>query len=419
MIAPWTLTRLGDLAEVKGGKRLPKDQQLQIANNGAPYIRITDWSNGTIEPSALMYVPESAQSAIDRYRIRSGDIFISIVGSIGLVAEIPSSLDGAFLTENAAKLCVTSANLDSSYLKYVLSSGYGQNAIAEQTVGSTQPKLALHRIKDILVPLPRIDEQRAIADVLGALDAKIAANAKLTVTLDAYFMARWTLLSADDSFRNHKLSEFVKDVIGGDWGTSESMNPSTEEVFCIRGADIADLQGSGLGSMPRRFLKPNSLRRRQLANRDLVVEMSGGSPTQSTGRAVLITDGLLKRLKLPLSSSNFCRILRLENPENAYFVYALLRDSWSRGEFFQFENGSTGIKNLAFADFCSVRDVRMPSPEHLQDFNHLSDGLFMQMQSLGEESARLAATRDALLPQLMSGNLRVKDAEKVLEEVGA
>jgi type I restriction enzyme S subunit len=268
------------------------------------------------------------------------------------------------------------------------------------------------------VPFPPLPEQRAIAEVLGALDDKIAANSRLTEILDSYFMARWSALSVNDSSKKVKLAALVGDVIGGDWGTSESAVPSTEEVLCIRGADIADLQGSGLGSMPRRFIKPNSLRRRKLEHMDLVVEMSGGSPTQSTGRVVLITNAMLKRLPLPLSSSNFCRIVRLGNFQDAYFVYALLRESWVRGEFFQFENGSTGIKNLAFADFCSVKEVRMPGQRHLQEFNQLADGLFMQMQSLGEESAGLAATRDALLPQLMSRKLRVKDAEKVLENAG-
>ena len=185
----------------------------------------------------------------------------------------------------------------------------------------------------------------------------------------------------------------------------------------MRGADIAHLQRSSLGNMPRRFLKPSSLIRRQLKDGDLVVEMSGGSPTQSTGRAAIITDDLLKRLEVPLSSSNFCKIVRPLNRENAFFLYGQLRSSWNKGEFFPYENGSTGIKNLAFADYCSAKVISLPPPVELKRFNTLASNHFEGMQSLGVESSLLAETRDALLPQLMSGKLRVKDAEAIVESV--
>ena len=206
-------------------------------------------------------------------------------------------------------------------------------------------------------------------------------------------------------------------MIGGDWGTAEATESSPNEVYCIRGADIADLQQAGLGKMPRRFLKTKSLERRQLEDGDLVVEMSGGSPTQSTGRTVLVTDELLNRLDIPLTSSNFCRIVRPKDPMTSFYLYGLLQASWDRGEFFSFENGSTGIKNLAFADYSSNKAVALPSLEALKQFNQLARSLFKTMHSLGAESSFLAETRDALLPQLMSGKMRVRDAEAVVEDV--
>ena len=413
----WSLVELGEVAQVKGGKRLPKGMSLQEKNNGSPYLRIVDWLDGYFDTSKLMYVPDAARAQISRYTVSTGDVFISIAGTVGRISLIPAELDGAFLTENAAKISVDSDLVLPQFLKFALSSPQGQEEISSLTVGSTQPKLALQSIKSIRIPLPPLVEQRAIAEVLGALDDKIAANSKLVETLTSTFSAHWKTLGSSPTAKNVTVESLLGEMIGGDWGTAEATESSPNEVYCIRGADIADLQQAGLGKMPRRFLKTKSLERRQLEDGDLVVEMSGGSPTQSTGRTVLVTDELLNRLDIPLTSSNFCRIVRPKDPMTSFYLYGLLQASWDRGEFFSFENGSTGIKNLAFADYSSNKAVALPSLEALKQFNQLARSLFKTMHSLGAESSFLAETRDALLPQLISGKMRVRDAEAVVEDV--
>ena len=172
----WSLVELGEVAQVKGGKRLPKGMSLQEKNNGSPYLRIVDWLDGYFDTSKLMYVPDAARAQISRYTVSTGDVFISIAGTVGRISLIPAELDGAFLTENAAKISVDSDLVLPQFLKFALSSPQGQEEISSLTVGSTQPKLALQSIKSIRIPLPPLVEQRAIAEVLGALDDKIAAN---------------------------------------------------------------------------------------------------------------------------------------------------------------------------------------------------------------------------------------------------
>ena len=128
-----------------------------------------------------------------------------------------------------------------------------------------------------------------------------------------------------DSFVDSELGEIPKGwetgvfdqlidvVLGGDWGGDEQTAEKTESACCIRGADIPDLQIGGTGKMPVRFLKASSIEKRRLNDGDLVVEISGGSPTQSTGRPVLISQRLIGRLQMPLVCSNFCRLGKTEN----------------------------------------------------------------------------------------------------------
>lgn len=372
-----------------------------------------------LDEEQLVFLDPELAAGFQRSTARVGDLVFTCWGSIGQIGLIDSAAryPKYVVSNKQMKLSPDLAQIDPLFLYYNLSQPKMIFEVQSRAIGSTIPGFNLGQLRALTVQLPVLAEQRAIAEVLGALDDKIAANKRLTRTIDEFFMAQWMALSMGDSARGVTLSTLVDEVVGGDWGTDRVSGPNTEEVHCIRGADITDLQGSGTGKMPRRFLKPPSLRRRQLASLDLVVEMSGGSPTQSTGRAVLITDGLLRRLHLPISSSNFCRIVKLEDKVNAYFVYALLRNCWERGEFFQYENGSTGIKNLAFSEFCSLKAVALPSGADLNAFNEVASNLFLMMQDLGEESSRLATTRDALLPQLMSGKLRVKAAEMLVEEL--
>ena len=86
--------KLGDVAIVKGGKRLPKGTNLITTPNSHPYIRVHDLNNqSTLELNDdFEYVDDETQKSISRYIVEAGDIVLSIVGTIGLVAIIGESL---------------------------------------------------------------------------------------------------------------------------------------------------------------------------------------------------------------------------------------------------------------------------------------------------------------------------------------
>ena len=194
-------------------------------------------------------------------------------------------------------------------------------------------------------------------------------------------------------------------MLGGDWGSSEPTEECNAQVNCVRGADIPPLQEGGVGNPPVRFLKPRSLERRRLQSGDIVVEVSGGSPTQSTGRSALITSGVLSRLSEPSVCSNFCRVLRFFDPSVSWYVYFWLRWIYDVGLLFDFENGTTGIKNLAIADFALEPVLPIPPADVLRAFNRQVESCLRLRESLSQESERLSCARDELLPRLMDGSL--------------
>ena len=167
----WEVKKLGEVAEIKSGKRLPLGKQLTESITPHPYIRILDMSNNGVSMDDLKYVPEDVFPSIKNYRIFKDDIYISVAGTLGLIGRIPEFLDGANLTENANKLTNIKCNID--YLFSVLKSDLIQNKIdAERTIGA-QPKLALTRIRNFEIPLPPLETQIEIAQILSDMDLEI------------------------------------------------------------------------------------------------------------------------------------------------------------------------------------------------------------------------------------------------------
>lgn len=163
------------VADVKGGKRLPKGEKLSDSTTEHPYIRVADFTDkGTIGLSGIKYISKEIHEQIKRYVISKDDLYISIAGTIGKTGFVPPELDGANLTENAAKLVIKDKQqLDLSYLYlYTLTSDFSAQAgLATKTVA--QPKLALTRLSKIEIPMCSLGEQKALVETVEALKSKI------------------------------------------------------------------------------------------------------------------------------------------------------------------------------------------------------------------------------------------------------
>jgi type I restriction enzyme, S subunit len=168
----WQIATIAEITEVKGGKRLPKGHQLVDTITAFPYIRVVDFESMSVTTADLKYLLPETQLHIKRYTISTDDVYISIAGTVGAAGIIPIELNGANLTENAAKLC-NLRKVSKYYLAYILNSFIGQQQIDAYVGKATQPKLALFRIEKIKIPLPSPAEQQEIVEILGAIDKKI------------------------------------------------------------------------------------------------------------------------------------------------------------------------------------------------------------------------------------------------------
>ena len=213
----WTHKRLGDIAEIKGGKRLPKGVKLLTTPTKHPYIRVADFNDfGTIDTDDIHYISDNVYEQIKRYIIKKEDVYISIAGTIGKSGIIPDSLDGANLTENACRL-VLSNNMYQRYVYYFTISPSFIKQIDERTKKSAQPKLALTRLSDVIISYPTIEEQQSIVDYLDSAFAKIdtmKANAEKALNeAKALFQASLKeMLEPKDGWEEKTLPEISENL---------------------------------------------------------------------------------------------------------------------------------------------------------------------------------------------------------------
>ncbi|MEZ6016072.1 MAG: restriction endonuclease subunit S [Planctomycetota bacterium] len=423
-----------------------------IRGTDFPYVRIGDLSS-----VPRRYLPEHT---VKRRTLEPDDILIETAGgtrdrptgrTLLITEKVLSRLRGPATCASFARfLRLDRKQADPRFVFWYLQYLYGKGEMSQHQVQHTGvARFQFTWFAETQnVPLPPLPEQKAIAAVLGALDDKIELNRRMNTTLEAMARALFQSWFVDfdpvrakldgrppatpdpttaalfpasfhDSAVGHipygwevgVLDELTRFVIGGDWGATEATENENVSCYCIRGADIPSLQSGGVGKMPTRFLKPSSVEKRQLADGDLAIEISGGSPTQCTGRPVLASETLLQNLGQPLVASNFCRIVKLKSPALSKFVYLWLRRLYNAGELFQFETGTTGIKNFAFAIFSKRYPLVVPDLRVAEAFDHAVSPFFARIQENSHESHTLATLRDTLLPKLLSGELSVESLQ--------
>lgn len=176
----WEVKKLEEIANIKGGKRLPKGENLLDNNTKFAYIRVADFQdNGTINLQNIKFINENTYNVLKNYKIYDDNLYVSIAGTIGKSGIIPKELNGAILTENAVKLEYIQNNISNKFMYFFTLSSSFKTQIQTSTKIVAQPKLAITRLKQIEIPLPPLQEQERIVGILDESFAKIDESIKI------------------------------------------------------------------------------------------------------------------------------------------------------------------------------------------------------------------------------------------------
>ena len=150
------------------------------------------------------------------------------------------------------------------------------------STGSTFKELSSSLLKNYVVSIHDLTTQQHIVDILGSIDEKIENNERIMDLLIADLGLKYKSTFKNNSNQQVPLSYFIKDTIGGDWGKEQAGGNFLSKVICIRGTDIPELSTGRNGNPPARFILSKNLETKKLEPWEIIIEISGGSPTQST-----------------------------------------------------------------------------------------------------------------------------------------
>ena len=408
------IEKLGNIVDVKGGKRLPKGISLISTPNNHPYIRIRDLGASKILElnSAYEYVDDETQKTIARYIVSSGDILISIVGTIGLVGIVGDSLHGANQTENCVKL-VNLKGIDRDYLYYFLSSNLGQNEIKRGIVGAVQSKLPIKNIENINIPLPSLALQKSIASILSSLDSKIELNRRINDNLEQQAQALFKSWFVDfEPFNGEKPSNWSYCKIKNLHHIIETGKRPKGGVAHIKqgipsiGAE--SIKGIGYYDYSKTKYISNefasSLKKGKIHDYDLLIYKDGGKPGYFIPNFSIMGEGF------PFDTMYLNEhVFRLDLGSSGMNIFAYFY--FQTDEIINMLESVGGKAAIPGINQQNIEDLEILSPDidYVQRYGELVYPIFKSILQNCRENAKLEKIRDALLPRLMSGELKIYD----------
>lgn len=392
----YSSTTLGELLSSTGGsiKTGPFGTTLKAAeysSSGVPVISVGEVGYGAIRLSEKTpHVGAEVVGRLPEYVLRQGDLVFGRKGAVDRSAWVKPHEDGYFLGSDGIRVRF-GRNIDSRFMAYQLQSSASRDWLLQHASGTTMLSLNQKTLERVPIVVPDHHVQRAIAEVLGAFDDRIAANEKLIAKADELMDAKWTLacrnrstvvpLSSLARFVNGKA--FTKDATG------------TGRVV-IRIAELNS--GIGASTVYNDINVPDD----HLARPgDLLFAWSGS-----------LTIARWFREEAIVNQHIFKVIPAVDRP--IWVVNQALRDKLQEFKAIAADKATTmGHIQRRHLD----EPVTIPELEQIGRFDGLMSALWERALAAEQENLQLESTRDQLLPLLMSGKVRVRDAEKVLEGV--
>jgi type I restriction enzyme S subunit len=381
-------------------------------------------------------ITEADAKRLSRYRVKAGDVVYSRRGDIRRRALIRKEHDGWLCGTGCLRVRLGSGDNDASFVSHYLGHPDVMDWIESNAVGSTMPNLNTAILSRLPIVVPPPDEQRAIARVLGVLDDNIELNRLMNRTLEelaaalfrswfvdfdpvvakaagrqpahlrpdlaALFPAHWQdspLCQVPQGWSVANIGDVVK-VVGGS-------TPSTNEPKFWSG-DIAWATPRDLAALTDPVLIATD---RQITAAGLDQIGSGLLPKGTVLLSSRAPIGYTAITDIPVAVNQGFIALICDGPLPSYYVIEWVRENM---ETIEGRANGTTFMEISKMNFRPIAAV-VPPPNVLEKFMGIASPWWRQIIHNVRESRTLAALRDTLLPKLLSGELRVKQAEKLVE----
>ncbi len=410
-MSEWKKVKLGDICEIKSGKRLPKGSDFSSIPTEYKYIRARDIKNGIINDDELVYISEEVKQKISKYIVNTNDIVITIVGaSIGDVAYVTSQFDGVNLTENAVRLTNFINHINSHYIFYILNSPDYYMLMQRIAGGAAQPKMGIYKVEAIEVTIPSLHIQDQVVAVLSRYDSLIENYQKQIKLLEEAAQRLYKEWFVDLHFPGHENTKIVdgvpegweKKLIGEVCDTTSGGTPSRSKTDFYTGnipwVKTKELNDDFIFDTEER-ITDDAIRKssaKLIPSGSILMAMYGA------------TIGKLGIATKELSCNQACCVFLLsEDNTLRFYIYSWLLDN--RTLLISMGKGAAQ-PNLS-QDMIKKLEIMIPSLHLLSIFDSKVKSIYKKIYYLSSQIRLLTEARDRLLPKLMSGEIEL-DGER-------
>ena len=404
MSLEFNFQELGNISDIKGGKRLPKGHNLINIPNSHPYIKVKDMSQDKLLKltNDFEYIEKDTYDEISQYIVKKDDLIISIVGTIGLTNIIDYSLDNANLTENCAKITNLNDEYNIEYIYYFLNSMIGQNLVHEATVGAVQKKLPIKNIRSLNIPFPNLDIQNKIVKVLSDIDKKIETNKRINKNLEEQIETVYnSFFVYYDDFSIEELEECEIGLIPKEWDLLSLGEVTTQIKEKVGNNDYKVFSAVNTGNLilsedyfdkqvfSKSIEKYIVVKQKEFAYNPARVNIG------SIGRNDFDYDGCVSPVYVAFKVE--------EGYEN--FVNMFIKSKRFNQWVVTLASGSVR-QTLNYTDFSMIK-IAYPPKDLIEKFNIIYESYYEVINHNNSMISNLEKIRDILLPKLMSGEIDV------------
>lgn len=365
--------------------------------SGPRFIRQTDISSGQIDWASVPYC-DLSWDHFEKYAVQPGDILVSRLGNgVGNAAVVKGTNQAVFagyLVRVRAKQNLANA----SFLGYQLQSPAWINHVSSYKSGAAQPTLNAGQMGEFEFALPPLEWQTKIADTLGALDNKIESNTTMSTTLRSMsttLFEKWRKESPRLSGSNF---EELATVHGG-------ATPRTKESSYWNG-NLVWVTPTDVTALEQPYLFDSARKITELGLKSTSAIMHPPGTILMTSRATI---GAFAVNQIPAATNQGFIAVRPRRPQELWFLFEEMRARVP--EFLDNANGSTFLE-LSRGRFKEL-PIDLPSETAIDALHEHLAPLHARAIQLATENARLRTLRDTLLPELLSGRIRVGEAAEL------
>ena len=387
------IVQINGYANVQSGYSFKSSDWL---DDGVPVVKIANVKDGRVDRTGLGFVSETVAAQAAKFSLSEGDVLLAMTGYVGEMAVVKESDLPLLLNQRVGRCLPVSPLLDKRFMYYALSSSNGRLQLENLGQGSAQANLSAGDFGLVEIPLPPLAEQREIASVLGALDDKIKSNRRRSlIAMELYQTEiRDMLLKLPDN------------GLGSLQQLSTFMSRSSERIGDVYAPEFSATV-TGLEPRSSRFKKTLSAgnqKNKKIQTGDLVFGFSRRTLSFGVMRDPIGSVSPVYEVFSVHGGLEIAGLIEMQIRDRMHDFMDIVKPGAREGQPIE-------------AKYLLNKKLVLPhNPDGFMISEQIKN-LFRVVELSVSENRKLTMLRDTLLPELLSGRLRVKDAESMMDNV--